>query len=149
MKLECVIKGHEEVKKICGIEGQVVGIGQQRLPEENVGIPEREFSACVRVDQHLPQRIMKIENVPKVKILGRKERIGEKERPREQEQERTPQIRVVIPGALALGIWQYRIHQSKNRADLLTFVPGDAVPVFASLQRKSNASASGGGSRKN
>ena len=107
MKLECVIKGHEEVKKICGIEGQVVGIGQQRLPEEDIGIPEREFSAGVRVDQHLPQRIMKIENVPKVKILGRKERIGEKERPREQEQERTPQIRVVVPGAVALAIWQY------------------------------------------
>ena len=107
MKLERVIKGQEEVKEIGGIEGQVVGIGQQRLPEENVGIPERKFSAGVRVDQHLPQRIMKIENVPKVKILGRKERIGEKKRPREQEQERTPQIRVVVPGALALGIWQY------------------------------------------
>ena len=53
----------------------MVRVGQHRLPQVNVRVPERELALGVRFNHHLVKWIMKIQDVAEIEILGRENRI--------------------------------------------------------------------------
>jgi hypothetical protein len=75
VELEGVVEGKKEMKQISGVKGHVVGIGQHRLPQIDVRVPQRPFAAGVGVDQNLAQGVVEIQDVAEVEILRGKQDI--------------------------------------------------------------------------
>src|SRR5205823_5952686 len=67
-------------------------------------IPERKLPPGVRVDHHLMQGIMKVQDVPKVEVLRRKNRIRKEQNSRDHEHHRVPEIRIPPPARRAASL---------------------------------------------
>ena len=99
VQLEGVVKRQKKMKQVRRVKGHVVRVGQHRLPQVDIRIPQRKLPPCVRVDHYLMEWIMKIQNVPKVEVFGRKQGIPKERDSSDHEQHRIPEIRIRPPAS--------------------------------------------------
>ena len=83
------------MEKIGRIECHVIRVRQHRLSEINIWIPQRELAPGKGVNRNMPQRIVKIEDVPEIKAFRGKKGVVKKQNSQQNQQDRSPKVKVV------------------------------------------------------